>query len=334
MSLRQKPDLSTLHLGWKAAALEALQIESQGLVQLIAAMDGPLGEAVSQAVEVIRTATGRVVLSGMGKSGHSARKIAATLSSTGTPAQFVHPADASHGDLGMITRDDVVVIVSASGESVELQDIINHARRFGVTLIAITAKQDSSLAAEADIALVLPAVAEACPIGLAPTTTTLLQQALGDALAIALLKDKGFSAVDFRSFHPGGKLGAQLKQVKQVMHTAERLPLGGLATPMDEAIVIMTRCSFGCLGVVGDDDRLAGIITDGDLRRHMGGGLLAKTAADIMTTNPKTVMPTALVSEALEVLNSAKITSLFVIDDRKRPIGLIHIHDLLRIGAA
>jgi len=334
MSLRHKPDLHDLRLGWKAAALEALHIESQGIVRLIAAMDGPLGEAVSQAVEVIRAAKGRVILSGMGKSGHSARKIAATLSSTGTPAQFVHPADASHGDLGMITRDDVVVIVSASGESVELQDIINHARRFGVTLMALTAGQESSLATEADIALILPAVAEACPNGLAPTSTTLLQQALGDALAIALLKDKGFSAVDFRSFHPGGKLGAQLKQVGQVMHTAVRLPLGRFSTPMDEAIVIMTRCSFGCLGVIGDDDKLAGIITDGDLRRHMGKSLLAMTAADIMTANPKTVTPTALVSEALEVLNSAKITSLFVIDDQKRPIGLIHIHDLLRVGAA
>ena len=317
---------------WRASARRTLSTETEGMQQLIAAMDGELGDALVKAVDGIRRAKGRIILTGMGKSGHIARKIAATLASTGTPASFVHPAEASHGDLGMITTDDVIIMISNSGESPELRDILTYSRRFKVLLIAITARPASTLGAEADITLPLPAAREACPNGLAPTTSTLLQLALGDALAMALLEDKGFSARDFKTFHPGGKLGAQLKHVSDVMHPLVELPLADADIPMSEALILMTQRSYGCLGIADRDGKLIGIVTDGDLRRNMSAELLSRPAGDVMTRSPKTIDPGALTSEALEMLQSLKITSLFVIDGDGKPVGLIHIHDLLRIG--
>lgn len=328
------PVLSPVPLGaqWRASARRALVIETEGMQQLIDALEGPLGDAFAKSVQVIRTARGRVVMTGMGKSGHIARKIAATFASTGTPASFVHPAEASHGDLGMITPDDVVVMISNSGESPELRDILIYSRRFGVPLIAITSAPASTLGKEADIVLPLPRAREACPNGLAPTTSTLLQLALGDALAMALLEDKGFSAHDFRKFHPGGKLGAQLKHVRDIMHPREELPIGPGSMPMSDVLIVMTRRSYGCFGVVDAEGCLEGIVTDGDLRRSMTADLLNRSAGSVMTRAPKTIEPDALASEALAQLNELKITSLFVIDADKRPVGLVHIHDLLRIG--
>lgn len=332
--MQNNPLLNPVPLGaqWRASARRALVTETEGMQQLIEALDGPLGDAFAKSVQVIRSAKGRVVMTGMGKSGHIARKIAATLASTGTPASFVHPAEASHGDLGMITSDDVVVMISNSGESPELRDILIYSRRFAVPLIAITAAPASTLGKEADIVLPLPRAREACPNGLAPTTSTLLQLALGDALAMALLEDKGFSAHDFRKFHPGGKLGAQLKHVRDIMHPREELPLGPETMPMSDVLIVMTRRSYGCFGVVDAEGRLAGIVTDGDLRRNMTPDLLNRPAGNVMTRAPKTIDPSALASEALAQLNDMKITSLFVIDGEQRPVGLVHIHDLLRIG--
>jgi arabinose-5-phosphate isomerase len=326
--------INPLPLGvqWRASARRALVIETEGMQQLIEALDGPLGDAFAKSVQVIRTARGRVVMTGMGKSGHIARKIAATLASTGTPASFVHPAEASHGDLGMITAEDVIIMISNSGESPELRDILTYSRRFAVPLVAITSAPQSSLGKEADIVLPLPRAREACPNGLAPTTSTLLQLALGDALAMALLEDKGFSALDFRKFHPGGKLGAQLKHVRDIMHPREELPLGPGEMAMSDVLIVMTRRSYGCFGVVDEEGRLTGIVTDGDLRRNMTPDLLKRSAESVMTRGPKTIDPDALASEALAQLNDLKITSLFVIDQDQRPVGLVHIHDLLRIG--
>ena len=315
-----------------AAARRAIATEVQGMGQLLEALDGELGVALAAAVTLIRNAQGRVILSGMGKSGHIARKIAATLASTGTPALFVHPAEASHGDLGMVTRQDAIVMISNSGESAELKDMLAYSRRFEVPLIAITARAGSALARVADVVLLLPDAAEACPIGLAPTTSTLLQLALGDALAVALLEDKGFGPKDFHTFHPGGKLGAQLTHVSAIMHPAARLPLVAPDMAMSEALMIMTARSFGCLGVVGPNGGLLGIVTDGDLRRHIGDGLLTRTAGEVMTANPKTISPETLAPEALSLLNKFAITSLFVVDPHERPVGLVHIHDLLRLG--
>lgn len=302
------------------------------MAALLAALDGPLADGFKKAIAVISKAEGRTIISGMGKSGHVGRKIAATLSSTGTPAMFVHPAEASHGDLGMITSKDAVLMISNSGESAELRDMLNYVKRFAVPLIAMTASPDSTLAQAADAVLALPQAREACPNGLAPTTSTLLQLALGDALAVALLEDKGFSAVDFREFHPGGKLGAQLTHVASLMRKGDALPLAGTGMKMADAIVVMTEKSCGCLGVVDHDGQLIGIITDGDLRRSMRPGLLAHTTSSIMTKHPKTITGDALASEALELLNSKSITSVFVIDETKKPVGLVHIHDLLRAG--
>jgi arabinose-5-phosphate isomerase len=314
------------------SARRSLETETEGMAALLQAFDGPLAENFVRAVELIAKAEGRTIISGMGKSGHVGRKIAATLSSTGTPAMFVHPAEASHGDLGMITGKDVVVMISNSGESAELRDMLNYTQRFAVPLVAITARAGSTLAKAADVVLELPQAREACPNGLAPTTSTLLQLALGDALAIALLEDKGFTAVNFREFHPGGKLGAQLTHVESLMRRADALPLAGTGMKMADAIVVMTEKSCGCLGIVDHDGILIGIITDGDLRRSMRPGLLAHTTSSIMTKHPKTMTGDALASEALELLNSKSITSVFVIDAEKRPVGLIHIHDLLRAG--
>jgi arabinose-5-phosphate isomerase len=309
-----------------------LQTEAQGLTALAAGLD----ERFTAAVDALTSVAGRVVVSGMGKSGHVARKIAATLASTGTPALFVHPAEASHGDLGMIVSGDAVLALSNSGETTELADLVAHTRRFGLKLVAITARDNSALAAAADVALILPQAAEACPMGLAPTTSTTMQMALGDALAVALLTRRGFTAADFRQFHPGGKLGARLRRVRDLMHQGDAMPLAQADLPMDRALLLITEKRFGCLGVAGADGRLAGIVTDGDLRRAMGPDLLSRTVGEIMTRSPRTIGADALAAEALHVMNARDrpVTALFVVDTARRPVGILHIHDLLRAGVA
>nr|WP_245216936.1 KpsF/GutQ family sugar-phosphate isomerase [Neoroseomonas nitratireducens] len=306
--------------------------------EALASLSDSLDERFAQAVSLLSGATGRVVVTGMGKSGHVARKIAATLASTGTPALFVHPAEASHGDLGMIVAGDAVLALSNSGETPELADLVGHAKRFGLPLVGITGRADSTLARAADVALVLPEAPEACPMGLAPTTSTTMQLALGDAIAVALLTRRGFTAADFRVFHPGGKLGARLSRVRDLMHGPAELPLAPPGTAMDAAIVAMTAKRFGCLGVLGADGRLLGIITDGDLRRALeaGGGaaLLGRTAEQVMTRAPRTVQPETLAAEALHLMNARSITAVFVVDADGRPVGILHIHDLLRAGVA
>jgi arabinose-5-phosphate isomerase len=319
-----------LHL---ASAFRTLETESEGLAALAAAMADGLGSPFASAVDTIRAARGRVIVTGMGKSGHVARKIAATLASTGTPAFFVHAADASHGDLGMITSDDVMLALSWSGETEELKDLINYSRRFRIALIAVTVNLDSTLGKAADIALVLPATREACPHNLAPTTSSLMQLALGDALAIALLESRGFTARDFGVFHPRGKLGAVLKFVRDVMHPGTAVPLIRRGAPMSEAIVEMSAKGFGCVAVTEPSGKLAGVITDGDLRRHMRADLLQASVDAVMTALPKTVRPDQLASEALQLLNSSKITALIVVE-ADRPVGIVHFHDLLRAGVA
>ena len=322
------PDLET--------ARRVLTLESEGLATLADALD----DRFTRAVSVLAGVSGRVVVSGMGKSGHVGRKIAATLASTGTPAMFVHPAEASHGDLGMIVAGDAVLALSNSGDAPELADLVNHAKRFGLPLIGITSRAESALGRAADIALILPKVPEACPMGLAPTTSTTMQMALGDALAVALLTRRGFTAADFRVFHPGGKLGAKLSRVRDLMHGAEELPLAPPETTMDAAIVAMTARRFGCLGVQGPDGALLGIITDGDLRRALEAGgattLLGRTAGEVMTRDPRSIGPDALAAEALRAMNGPPrpITTLFVLDEARRPLGILHIHDLLRAGVA
>jgi arabinose-5-phosphate isomerase len=313
-------------------ARAVLTTEAAGLRALAAGLDGDF----VRAVDLLAGITGRVVVTGMGKSGHVARKVAATLASTGSPALFVHPAEASHGDLGMIVPGDAVLAISNSGETAELADLVAHARRFGLPLVAITGQRDSALARAADVALPLPAAPEACPMGLAPTTSTTMQLALGDALAVALLTRRGFTATDFRQFHPGGKLGARLRRVRDLMHGEDTLPLADPDMPMDRALLLMTGKGFGVLGVVDGEGALVGIITDGDLRRHMGPDLLGRTVGAVMTTAPRTIGPDALAAEALHALNAGMrpITSLFVVDGRSRPIGLVHVHDLLRAGLA
>jgi arabinose-5-phosphate isomerase len=316
-----------------ASALRTLETERAGLAALAAAMCDGMGAAFVAAVETIHQARGRVIVTGMGKSGHIARKIAATLASTGTPAFFVHAADASHGDLGMITSDDVLLILSWSGETEELKNLINYSRRFGITLIAVTGDVESTLGKAADINLALPQAHEACPHNLTPTTSTLMQLALGDAMAIALLENRGFTAIDFGVFHPGGKLGAALKFVRDVMHPGAAVPLIDRGALMSEAIVEMSAKGFGCVAVTDGEGKLAGVITDGDLRRHMRVDLLQARVDEIMTASPKTVRPDQLASEALQLLNASKITALIVVD-RDQPVGIVHFHDLLRAGVA
>jgi arabinose-5-phosphate isomerase len=316
-----------------ASALRTLEVEADGIGALVAALRDGLGAAFVAAVDLIHGARGRVIVTGMGKSGHVGRKIAATLASTGTPAFFVHPGEASHGDLGMIAADDVIMALSWGGETAELKDLTDYSRRFRIGLLAVTAVADSTLGRAADVLLALPQAREACPHNLAPTTSTLMQQALGDALAIALLERRGFTALDFRVFHPGGRLGAMLKFVRDIMHHGEEMPLVPIGTPMSEAIAVMTAKTFGCVGIVDRAGLLAGIITDGDLRRHMTSDLLARQVEAVMTRDPKTVRPDQLVSEALELLNTLKKTQLIVVEAGK-PIGIVHFHDLLRAGVA
>jgi len=292
-----------------------------------------LGPGFGAAVELILAAKGRVIVSGMGKSGHIARKIAATFASTGTPAQFVHPAEASHGDLGMVMRGDVALLLSNSGETPELADLIAHTRRFDIPLIGVAGRAGSTLLGQADVAILLPPAAEACDQGIVPTTSTTMTLALGDALAIALMEHRHFTPDQFRIFHPGGRLGARLLTVRDLMHG--ELPLVPGPTPMREALLTMSRQGFGVVGVTDGAGALAGVVTDGDLRRHMDG-LLTLTAAQVMTPAPRTIGPDALAQKAVAVMNERKITSLFVVDPAgsRAAIGLIHIHDCLRAGVA
>jgi arabinose-5-phosphate isomerase len=315
------------------SAARTLELESEGLIALRAALAQQLGEAFGRAVELLSGAKGRVIVTGIGKSGHVGQKLAATFASTGTPAFFVHPSEASHGDLGMIAKDDAIVAISWSGETVEIGNIVTYSRRFKVPLVAITSRAHSALGKQADVVLELPHVKEACPHGLAPTTSTTMQLAIGDCLAIALLESKGFTAHDFKVIHPGGSLGARLRFVADVMHTGDRLPLAGEDVAMSAALVTMTQKAFGCLGVVDGKGKLVGVITDGDLRRHMGADLLGARTGNIMTRKPKVVGPDMLASAALEVLNTSRITALFVVDKGK-PVGILHVHDLLRAGVA
>jgi arabinose-5-phosphate isomerase len=316
-----------------ASALRTLEAEADGISALSAAIHDGLGLAFIAAVDLMRAARGRVIVTGMGKSGHVGRRIAATLASTGTPAFFVHPSEASHGDLGMIAPDDVIMALSWSGETAELKDLIDYSARFRIGLVAICTAADSTLGKAADVVLALPQAREACPHNLAPTTSTLMQHALGDALAIALLESRGFTAIDFRVFHPGGRLGAMLKFVRDIMHKGDEIPLVPIGTPMSEAIAEMTQKTFGCVGIVDHAGSLAGIITDGDLRRNMGSDLLDRKVEAVMTREPDTVRPDQLVSEALELLNSLKRTQLIVVESGK-PVGIVHFHDLLRAGVA
>ncbi len=315
------------------SATRTLQFEAEGLSALKAGLGGTLSASFDKAIAMMHSCHGRIIVTGMGKSGHVGLKVAATLSSTGTPSFFVHPSEASHGDLGMITKQDVILAFSWSGETIELGNIVSYSRRFAVPLIAVTSSPESTLGTSADLVLALPQAKEACPHGLAPTTSTVMQLALGDCLAIALLESKGFTARDFKALHPGGQLGARLKFVSDLMHKGDRLPLASADGIMADAIVVMTEKALGCLGVIDGDGLLKGIITDGDLRRHMGDGLLAKRIGDIMTPGPKTVSPDLLASAALEVINASSITALFVVENG-RPVGIIHIHDLLRAGVA
>ncbi len=324
----QKPSAAML----TRSAERTLRLETQGLEDLLAAITGRMARPFADAVGVLSSARGRVIVTGIGKSGHVGQKIAASFASTGTTSSFVHPSEASHGDLGMITGKDAILAISWSGETVELGNILNHSRRFAVPLIAMTSRPNSALGKAADIVLQLPKAPEACPHGLAPTTSTTMQLALGDCLAIALLEAKGFTADDFKRIHPGGSLGAQLKYVEDVMHPADELPIVTSQTPMSEALVTMTQRAFGCVGVVSDKGRLVGVITDGDLRRHMNDDLLAATTSQIMTRQPKTIGPGLLASAALEQINALRITALFVVDKTKKPIGIVHVHDLLRAG--
>ncbi|MDF2763979.1 MAG: kdsD [Rhodospirillales bacterium] len=311
------------------SARRVLQLEMEGLSALSDALD----ERFESAVEILDRTTGRVIVTGMGKNSHIGAKIAATMASTGTAAYFVHPAEASHGDLGMIATGDSLLALSNSGETPELADIIAYSRRYAIPLIAITSRAQSTLARNADVALVLPHAAEACPMRLAPTTSTTMTLALGDALAVALLERKGFSASDFGVLHPGGRLGRMLMKVADIMHGREEVPLIAESAAMAEVLVLMTAKSFGVAGIVDNAGKLVGIITDGDLRRHMGPKLLSLTAREVMTPQPRTIRPDALAAEALGVMNQRKITSLFVVEE-DRPIGILHIHDCLRAGIA
>jgi arabinose-5-phosphate isomerase len=320
------------------AARRVLTLEAEALSALAGTVDG----AFSAAVSLILKADGRVIVSGMGKSGHVARKIAATFASTGTPAQFVHPGEASHGDLGMITPKDAVLLLSNSGEVQELADLIEYTRRYGVPMAAITSKGQSTLARNADVALILPPAKEACPMGLAPTTSTTMMMALGDALAVALMERRGFTQDQYRVFHPGGSLGRKLVRVEDIMHKGAEVPLVGAATAMSDVLLTMTSKRFGCAGVTDAAGALIGIITDGDLRRNMDKGLLTLTAQDVMNRNPRTIRASALAAEAVRLMNQGDrpVTCLFVAADGAQPgqpphpAGIVHIHDCLRAGAA
>ncbi len=309
------------------SAREVLLNEAQAIAQIAQILDDSFG----QVVDLILNSSGRVIVTGMGKSGHIARKIAATFSSTGKPSIFVHPAEASHGDMGMITLQDVVLALSNSGETAELADIIEYTRRYQIPLIALTRRPDSTLGRHADYIFVLPDSPEACPMNLAPTTSTTMMLAFGDALAVSLLKAREFTADDFKVFHPGGNLGSKLHKVADKMHTGIALPLIHITDLMDKALVLMSEKGFGCVGILNESSHLIGVITDGDLRRHMNANLLSHTVGEVMTKNPTTIEGCLLMTEALALMNHKKITALFVVENNV-PIGIIHIHDFLRAG--
>lgn len=329
-SLRPQP---AGHVDPIESGLRTLASERSGLDALAESLNGALGPSFAATVETIRTTRGRVIVTGVGKSGHIGVKIAATLASTGTPAFFVHASEANHGDLGMVTRDDVILAISWSGETAELRAVVEYAVRFRIPFVAMTAVAGSTLARQADHVLLLPKADEACPHGLAPTTSAVMQLALGDALAIALLEAKGFSAQDFRRFHPGGSLGASLHFVRDVMHSGESMPLIAAGARMDAAIAVMNEKRLGCVGVTDAEGRLVGIITDGDLRRHLSPDLTERPVEAVMTRGPKTIPPDMLVGGAIDLLNRTAITAFFVVEDEK-PVGVLHMHDLLRIGVA
>lgn len=304
-------------------------------VEALRMMENQFDENLTKALDMIQETNGRIIVTGMGKSGHIARKIAATLASTGTPSFFVHPAEASHGDLGMVTNDDKIIAISNGGESRELSDILIYAKRYGIPLIAITKNPESTLGKAGDIVLKLPDDGEACPLGLAPTSSTTATLVLGDVLAIALMERKGFSKTDYKQRHPGGKLGAILQKVSDLMHRGDDMPIVNTETPMQEALLVMTSKMLGCVGITDNDGKLVGIITDGDLRRWLTSDVLNKKVSEVMTKNPKVVSPDILAAEALNIMNNTGrgITQLFAVQDGK-PVGIIHIHDCLRIGAA
>lgn len=311
-----------------AEGRRVLEVEGNALLEL----SRTLGDEFAAAIELLEEVQGRIIITGMGKSGHIGKKIAATLASTGTPSFFVHPGEASHGDLGMITHNDAVIMLSNSGETVELSDLIHYCKRLSIPLISITSREDSTLAIASDVALILPNSPEACPMGLAPTTSTTLSLALGDAIAVTLLNRKGFSVPDFKMFHPGGKLGQQLKMVKDLMFKGTALPLVSPSTLMGDGIVTMTAKSMGCLLVVDTNNKLLGVVTDGDLRRHMGPTLLETSVEDIMTTTPKTIGPKALAAEAVAFMNTHKIMNVCVIDEKGILVGLLTMHECLKVG--
>lgn len=312
-------------------ARRVINTEASALNTLANSLDSSFRDGI----DILMNATGRVIVTGIGKSGHIARKIAATLASTGTPAQFVHPAEASHGDLGMITSNDVVLAISNSGEAPELADLVAYSRRFNIPLVGITKNPESALGSQSDVVLLLPDLPEACGTGVVPTTSTTMTLAMGDAVAVALMENRSFTAVHFRDFHPGGKLGAQLARVSDLMHPGDEMPLVARDTPMSEALIEISQKSMGVVAVTGENGALVGIITDGDLRRHMDG-LLSLTAADVMTTSPTTIHPGALAVEAVALMNNRKITCVFAVDPKGPaiPQGILHIHDCLRVGLA
>lgn len=315
------------------SALRTIKTENAGLVALEEALNNGLSGPFVEAVERIVASRGRLVVTGVGKSGHIGSKLAATFASTGTSAFFVHSGEANHGDLGMIGLEDVILAISWSGETVELKGIVNYSQRFRIPLIAITSRQDSALGRAADVVLLLPKATEACPHGLAPTTSTMMQLAIGDALAIALLEARGFTPSDFKTFHPGGSLGASLIHIRDIMHRGNRLPLVKTGTPMPDAMKVLAQKSFGCVVVTDDAGELAGIVTDGDISRNLSRNLSALAVDDIMTRSPRTIDQNMLASAALKTINENHIGALIVVK-ANRPIGLVHFHDLLRIGAA
>lgn len=329
----QSSDSDMTHL---AVARDVLLNEAAALHAMI----DSLGQPFCNVINLIQKIRGRVIVTGMGKSGHVARKIASTLASTGQPALFVHPAEASHGDMGMITQDDLVLALSNSGETAELANVIDYTQRFSIPLVAMTRREESTLNRLATISLVLPDQREACPMGLAPTTSTTMMLALGDAIAVALLNSRGFSPADFKVYHPGGSLGGRLHRVKERMHQGTNIPLVTAMSSMGDVILMISEKGFGCVGVLNDQNALMGVITDGDLRRHMGDTLLTLTAQEVMTTNPLTITSDMLMTEALALMNNKRITSLFVVDHNEinghpimgAPVGIIHVHDFLRTG--
>ena len=308
-------------------AQRVLELESKGLL----ALSSSLGDTILRSINILDSATGRIVISGMGKSGHVGRKIASTLSSTGTPSIFVHPGEASHGDLGMINTGDAVIVISNSGETPEMADVVAYTRKEKIPLILITSSNLSTIGEQSDEVLILPKTEEACPLGLAPTTSTTMAMALGDTIAVLLMKKTGFTEEDFKLRHPGGKLGKRLLQVSDIMHTGDAVPLAAKDSLMSDIILQITSKSFGCIGIIDDKMNLIGIITDGDLRRHMSDSILSLKASVVLTPNPISIQPSALASEALVTMNNSKITNLFVTQNNS-VVGIIHIHDLLRAG--